>query len=240
MTQNEASTEETMEAGYAELAADPEYQAEQEARRKLRGLGRYRGDKLPNEDENGNTIPGVWSVSLTSGEQWEQSHTRQLAAFPTLEEAQEFYDAYSAALDEAEKNEVNQYEYSHCDISFIPFYQGKPAFHILYEVETTRDADDLNLREVESVRSIMYSEEQIQVMLKAGNDPYTAAVWNDRSLAVFANYGNDKIDGVIPSSVFPDLVLPTEYDPKDETEYDSSYETFITFDPKNVVLENKA
>lgn len=239
MTQNETSAEDVMDAGYAALALDPEYQATQEARRKLRGLNRYRGDKLPNEDQNGNVIAGMWSVSLTSGEQWEQSRTSQLAVFPTLEEAQCFYDAYSAALDEADKNEVNQYEYAHCDISFIPFYQGKPAFHILYEVETTRDAENLNIREVESVRSIIYSEERIQSILEAGTDPYTAAVWNDRSLAVFASYGNDKIDGVVSSAAFPELLLPTDYDPKDETEYDSSYETFITFDPKNVVLENK-
>lgn len=240
MTNDSKTQDEKMDEGYAKLAEDPEYLAEQERRRKLRGLGRYRGDRLPNEDEAGNIIPGVWSVSLTTGEQWEQSHTSQLAAFPSLEEAQEFYDAYSAALDEAEKNEVGQYEYSHCNISFIPFHQGTPTFHILYEVETTRDADNLNLREVESVRSIMYSEKRIQEMLEAGNDPYTAAVWNDRSLAVFTNYSNAKVEGVTSSSVFPSLNLPTEYDPSDNTEYDSSYETFITFDPKNVVLENKA
>lgn len=240
MTQNEMSQEEKMENGYVELAADPEYQKEQERKFRTRGLGRrYRSERLPNEDEDGNTIPGMWGVEVTIGEQYESSHSYPIGLFPTLNDAQKYYDSYSEAITEGEKNERNNHTYSYCGINFIPLIASTPVLHNLYTIDTYRSEDGLS-REIESVKSQILSEDKILALIEKGDDKALAAAWADRSLAVYADYCNVARrarvteDEVIPASRFITLDLPTAYDPDDEKEYDDPYEVFISFDPQSV------
>jgi hypothetical protein len=238
MSQNE-KTDEAMEKGYAELAEDAEYMAEQELRRRTRGLSRYRRlETLPNEDEDGNEIPGMWSIIYTYGEPYESSHSSQIAIFKTLEEAQTYYDAYSAALEEGQRCSYGDYTYAYCEINFVPFAKATPVFHTLYTIDTYR-SEDGKVRELETQTYRLYTEEKIQEIIAKGDDPHFIAAWKSRDEAFHAPYCDTarrirkNESDVIPAMPMLPMDPPKPYNPNDDDdEYESRQETFITFNPK--------
>lgn len=219
------TNEQAMAEGYEQLAKDPEFIAEQ-TRRRERRIRNRRNTK----DVDGNPVQGMWNVELLSSEPYERPYSQSVGLFSTLADAERYCDALEDAIHEAKSKEQNVSESNWCYIDFIPLGDADTSFHNLYLVATNRDTADSD-REIESVTAVRYNSKRLAEALAESTQ--IAAVWNDKSLAVVDNSTGE----ILPSSVFPDLEW-IEYEDEPKMGYFDGSETFITTDPKNVILKH--
>lgn len=236
-------TDAELEAGYAELAADMRRESEerQAIDTALRKSSRRVRPRNAGIDESGNPIQGMWSVVLSTGEPYEQSYDRGVGLFNHLATAEAYCDAYDEASSVASGKTVNQYESTFCRIEFIPFGEFNPVFHTLYTVETDREDKGSEDRTISSATANIISEKNLLKMISTGSNPYLAAIWADKSLAVAVN--NDRESSsqeIISSEIFsPVKTISWITDDGKDSSYIDGAETFLTFDPANVVLKKR-
>jgi hypothetical protein len=114
-----------------------------------------------------------------------------------------------------------------------------PVFHTLYTMETERD-ETTGHRTITEARAEIISEKELLKTVNSGTDPRLAAIWADKSLAVsLDNRTEESSQEVVSSEIFgPIKVVSGEYEDGTPYSYPESVETFLTFDPANVVLKN--
>lgn len=236
-------TDAEIEAGYAELAADMkrESEARQAIDTALRKSSRRVSPRNAGIDESGNPIQGMWSVVLSTGEPYEPSYDRGVGLFNHLATAEAYCDAFDEASQIASGKIINQYTSTFCRIEFIPFGEFNPVFHTLYTVETDREDEGSEDRTITEATASLISEKNLLKMIDAGTNPYLAAIWEDKSLAVTVNRDRESTSQeIISSEVFsPVKTISWTTEEGKESSYTDGTETFLTFDPANVVLRKR-
>lgn len=234
-------TEAAIEAAYAELAADQRREAEerQAIDTALRKSSRRIRPRNAGFDMFGNPLQGMWNVVLSTSEPYERPYERGVGLFHDLASAERYCDAFDSASQIAAGKTVNQFETTYCRIEFIPFGERNPVFHTLYTLETERDETNGN-RTITEARAEVISEKELLKSVNSGTDPRLAAIWEDKSLAIsLDNRSEESSQEVISSEIFgPVKIVSGEYEDGTPYSYPESVETFLTFDPANVVLKN--
>lgn len=232
-------TEAAIDAAYAELAADQRREAEerQAIDTALRKSSRRISPRNAGFDRFGNPIQGMWNVVLSTSEPYERPYERGVGLFHELASAEKYCDAFDNASQIAAGKTVNQFETTYCRIEFIPFGEMNPVFHTLYTMETERDMTTGH-RTITEARAAIISERELLNMVNSGTDPRLAAIWEDKSLAVSLD-NSTLSQEIISSEIFGSVkIVAGEYDDGTPYSYPESVETFLTFDPANVVLKN--
>lgn len=171
-------------------------------------------------------IDGLWTVSSSRGEAYEQSYDTVVGLFPSEAAADAYIAAFEGSRDKVYEGEYNTSTYVYWKKNFVPTAPTQvPDVRAFYEVETSRSYDKNGQREIECVKVSL-----IDVNQPIAYPAFRHAFENPgKAFQQVSKHGEP--EEFLESSEFPAMVLSD-----DKQDWEGTWETFYSITKDAVVL----